>query len=110
MSIEEVAREIIEVTCNDGTRSCAGGRQGACSHHGGVKDTARQVMQEVAPSVEVVAERARGMARGTRVAMPSACKPGARNAWMLFGLIGLAVAADVKIRRDAKRDQQEPTK
>ena len=24
-----------QVTCNDGTTSYAGGRQGACSHHGG---------------------------------------------------------------------------
>jgi hypothetical protein len=108
MSIAEVAREIVEVTCNDGTKSCAGGRQGACSHHGGIKDAARDVVREVAPSVEVVAERAREMARGAGVALPSARNPGARNAWMLFGLIGLAVAADVKTRRDAKRNQQPP--
>ena len=84
------------VACSDGTLSGAGGKQGACSHHGGI---AGSTVRAAVLSASAVAVRAH--ATVVRVRTPA---PSTRNPWIRIGLscAALVVANELKARRDAQ--------
>ena len=92
------------VLCSDGTVSHAGGRQGACSHHGGIVDLVRAAVP-APPDVTV-----RIPVLSPRIPAPSPRIPSlsSRNLCVAIGLGGavlLAVHA-FKARRDAQQQTE----
>jgi hypothetical protein len=102
MTSSHVARKAgSAVMCNDGTRSLAGGLQGACSWHGGVDPS---TVKAAVPSAPAVATRAH--ATVVRVSPPA---PSTRNLLILIGLSGAALlAAEAVTAANARKARRDP--